>query len=146
MIELTKYPIDTSKILAAVASPDAGATVLFLGTTRRTTDHLTTELLTYTAYEPMARAQMAQLEVEARRRWPLQHCVLVHRLGEVAIGEASVAVAVSSGHRRAAFEAASWLIDILKETVPVWKREHWNTGRAAWVHPGLERSSGDVTP
>lgn len=143
MIELTTSSIDPQKVLEAVASPDAGAMVLFLGTTRRQTDHRTTEMLSYTAYETMAREQLARLEQQARRRWPLEQCLLIHRLGDVAIGEASVAVAVSSGHRREAFEAASWLIDILKETVPVWKREHWNTGKTAWVHPGLDHPGSE---
>ncbi len=68
-------------------------------------------------------------------QWPLVGCALVHRLGEVGLGEASVAVAVSSPHRRDAFAAAEWLMDRLKQEVPIWKQEHWADGSSEWVHP-----------
>jgi molybdopterin synthase catalytic subunit len=85
----------------------------------------------------MARQTLADLETEARGRWPLVECVVVHRLGPVALGEASVAIAVSSAHREAAFEAGRWLIDRIKEVVPIWKKENWADGTSEWVHPGL---------
>ncbi len=137
MVELTDQPLDTSQILAQMGSPTCGATVLFLGTTRRITDAKETQMLTYSAYAPMARHQMERLERQARSRWPVEKCILVHRLGEVPVGEASVAVAVATPHRRDAFEAANWLIDALKQLVPVWKKEHWSSGGQEWVHPGL---------
>ena len=86
----------------------------------------------------MAEKELAKLEAEARRRWPLEQCLIVHRLGQVPLGEASVAVAVASPHRREAFEAAEWLIDTLKQQVPIWKQEHWVDGKTEWVHPGVE--------
>lgn len=141
MIDLTIEPIDTQRILASAAADDCGATVLFLGTTRRKTDLRVTQSLAYTAYESMAAAQMTRLETLARDRWPIHQCVLVHRLGDVPVGEASVAIAVSSPHRRDAFEAASWLIDALKKLVPVWKKEIWEDGSSAWVHPGASPPS-----
>ena len=82
---------------------------------------------------------MAELEAEARQRWPVVECVIVHRLGRIELGEASVAVAVSTPHRRDAFEAGQWLIDTLKVVVPVWKQEHWSDGTTEWVHPGLTK-------
>ena len=85
----------------------------------------------------MAEKKLAELEAEARRRWPLVGCAIVHRLGRVELGEASVAVAVSTPHRQAAFEAGKWLIDTLKENVPIWKKENWADGTTEWVHPGL---------
>lgn len=138
MIELVTAPIDTDTVLRRVASPEAGAVVLFLGTTRRTTDGRETESLDYECFGEMARVKLAELEAEARRRWLLVECAIVHRLGHLEIGEASVAVAVSSAHRRAAFEAGQWLIDTLKEVVPIWKKENWADGSSQWVHPGLE--------
>lgn len=142
MVEITEAPLETEVILASVASPASGATVLFLGTTRKFTDAKETDRLSYSAYTNMAIRQMEQLEDQARRRWPLVGCVLIHRVGEVPVGDASVAVAVSSPHRRDAFEAANWLIDTLKLVVPVWKKEHWTGNAAGWIHPGLDLHSG----
>ncbi len=71
---------------------------------------------------------MEELEAEARQRWPILECAIVHRLGHLEIGEASVAVAVSSAHRQPAFDAGQWLIDTLKEVVPIWKCENWADG------------------
>jgi len=141
MIELTTKTIETQSILDSLRSEDCGATVLFLGTTRRLTDARLTETLTYTAYEEMARQQLSRLRDQALARWSIKRCVLVHRLGEVPVGEASVAVAVASPHRRDAFEAAQWLIDTLKQVVPVWKKEHWKDQAPQWVHPGLDSTA-----
>ena len=138
MIELVSGPIDTQQVLAHVASPEAGAVVLFLGTTRQFTAGRETASLDYECYHDMALAKLAELEAEARTRWQIVHCTIVHRTGHVAIGEASVAVAVSTAHRAAAFEAGQWLIDTLKEVVPIWKKENWSDGTSQWVHPGLE--------
>ncbi|QDU76371.1 Molybdopterin synthase catalytic subunit [Bremerella volcania] len=145
MVELTEKPIDVPAITGTVTSPTSGAVVLFLGTTRQFTDAKETVTLTYTAYAPMATSEMEKLESQAKARWPIDQCVLIHRLGEVPIGEASVAVAVSTPHRRDAFEAASWLMDRLKELVPVWKKEHWSGGSTDWVHPGLVQRPNENT-
>ncbi len=104
--------------------------------------------LDYEAYPEMARKKMEELEAEARRRWPILECAIVHRLGRLEIGEASVAVAVSSAHRQAAFAAGQWLIDTLKEVVPIWKRENWADGTTEWVHPDSDESlaSNTVNP
>ncbi len=139
MPHLTYHPIDPAVIVAQVGSPLAGAVVLFLGTTREVTDGRRTRSLDYECYPEMAERKLAALEAEARRRWPLVGCVVLHRLGHLEIGEASVAVAVSSPHRNAAFEAGQWLIDTLKESVPIWKQEHWVDGTSQWVHPGVTR-------
>ncbi len=138
MIELTSSPIDTACVLAHVSSPEAGAVVLFLGTTRKFTAGRETESLKYECYAEMAQAKLAELEAEARHRWPIIECAIVHRVGHLKIGEASVAVAVSTAHREAAFDAGQWLIDTLKQVVPIWKQENWSDGTAQWVHPGLE--------
>ncbi len=135
MIELTHDVIDTAALLGEVGSSQAGAVVLFLGTTREFTAGRRTVTLDYEAYDEMARKKMADLETEARQRWELVNCGIIHRLGNVPLGEASVAIAVSSPHRAAAFEAGRWIIDTLKVTVPIWKKENWSDGTSEWVHP-----------
>jgi molybdopterin synthase catalytic subunit len=141
MIQLTDDAIDTQYLLALVQRPEAGAVVLFLGTTRQFTKGRETVQLTYEAYREMAHREIERLETEARRRWSLVECAIVHRLGVVALGEASVAIAVSSSHRDDAFEAGRWLIDTLKETAPIWKQEHWADGSMEWIHP-VESTAG----
>ncbi|HEX4148497.1 MAG TPA: molybdenum cofactor biosynthesis protein MoaE [Pirellulales bacterium] len=140
MIELTTNPIDASSLLERVRSPDAGAVVLFLGCVREMTEGRRTARLEYEAYGPMAEIKLAELAAEARARWPLVACGIVHRLGCLELGDASVAVAVSSPHRAAAFEAGQWLIDTIKQVVPIWKKEIWADGQTQWVHPGVAES------
>ena len=111
--------------------------MLFLGTTRQVTDGRETDSLDYECYPEMAQKKLNELEQQARQRWPLLQCGIVHRLGHLGIGDVSVAVAVSSAHRQPAFEAGRWLIDTLKEVVPIWKRENWSDGSSEWVHPGI---------
>jgi molybdopterin synthase catalytic subunit len=139
MIQLTDNPIDTSLLLNRVRHPEAGAVVLFLGTTRELTGGRQTVALDYEAYREMAERQLAELEAEARRRWPVIECSITHRLGRVPPTEASVAIAVSTPHRSDAFAAGQWLIDSLKRDVPIWKREQWADGSQEWVHPGLKK-------
>ena len=139
MIQLTRERIDEAALLESVRSASAGAIVLFLGTTRELTGDRRTERLEYECYPAMAEKKLAELEVEARRRWPLVACAIVHRLGTVPLSETSVAIAVSSPHRKAAFEAGQWLIDTLKEVVPIWKQEQYADGQTEWVHPGINR-------
>ncbi len=136
MIKLVSSQIDVPSLLAHVQSSLAGAVVLFLGTTRELTEGRRTASLDYECYPEMAERKLSELEATARERWQMTECAIVHRLGPVPIGEASVAIAVSSPHRQAAFEAGQWLIDTLKQVVPIWKREHWADGTTEWVHPG----------
>ena len=135
MVELTNEAIDVAKLLSDVGSTRAGAVLLFLGTTREFTHGKQTTTLDYEAYNEMAEKKLAQLEATARERWQLVDCGIAHRLGNVPLGEASVAIAVSSSHRSTAFEAGRWLIDTLKAEVPIWKCEHWADGTSEWVHP-----------
>lgn len=146
MIELTREPIDTSRLLAHVTQREAGAVVLFLGTVREMTNGRRTVALEYEAYPEMAESKLAELEAEARRRWRIVECALVHRLGRLDLAEASVAVAVSTPHRNDAFEAGRWLIDTLKEVVPIWKQENWDDGTTAWVHPGSHVEQRTLPP
>jgi molybdopterin synthase catalytic subunit len=113
---------------------------LFVGTAREFTGDRRTASLEYECYHEMAEKKMAELDTEARVRWPLIGCSIVHRVGHLELGEASVAIAVSSPHRQEAFEAGRWLIDTLKQVVPIWKKENWADGTGQWVHPGVEQS------
>ena len=143
MQKLTEDPIDFAALTESVRSTESGAVVLFLGTVREMTDGRRTTALDYEAFGPMAQTIMAEIEAEARRRWPLDRVAVVHRTGRLELGEVSVAVAVSAAHRGEAFEAARFLIDTLKQTVPIWKKENWHDGTSEWVHPGLESTGSN---
>ncbi len=132
---LVREPLDPARLLASVADGAAGANVLFVGTTRRITDGVTTSRLVYDAHEPLARGQLERLRAEAVDRFGLTRCVVHHRLGCVGVGEASVVIAASAPHRREAFAAAEWLMERIKEVVPIWKCEERPDGSHHWVHP-----------
>ena len=138
MIQLTEAPIDHGALTDLVRSNLAGAVCTFLGTVRELTNGRRTSSLDYEAYPEMALKEMARLEAEARRRWPIIDAALVHRVGRLDLGEICVVVAVSCPHRDQAFEACRWLIDTLKEVVPIWKKEVWADGPEEWVHPGMD--------
>ena len=133
MIDITEKTIDAAAVLDSVRSPGAGAVVLFLGTVRQDGDRPSTAAIEYECYAEMARKKLAELEAEALRRWPLSGCAIVHRVGRLAVGEVCVAVAVAAPHRREAFEAGEWLIDRIKEVVPIWKQEHLTDGTSRWI-------------
>lgn len=138
MIRIQTQPIDVDALLTAVADDDCGASVLFTGQTRRWTGETETSSLFYEAFEKMAIAQLEELAAAAKRRFPIKQVAIVHRVGEVEVGELSVALAVGSPHRDAAFAAAAWLMDELKRDVAIWKREHSPAGDRQWVHPQLD--------
>ena len=127
-----RQPIDAAAIAAAIKQPDDGALVVFDGIVRNQTRGRRTLYLDYTAYEPMALQQMEQLAVQALANFAIRDVWLVHRLGRLEIGESSVYIAVASAHRAAAFEACRWVIDTLKKTVPIWKKEFFEDG-AVWA-------------
>ncbi len=131
-VSLVEEPIDVNRLLAQVRHPQAGAIVLFLGTVRDTNQGRHVEHLEYEAYQKMALREMERVATEARQRWPVLGIGIVHRLGELDVGEISVAIAVSAGHRKEAFEAGRFAIDTLKQTVPIWKKEVWEGG-AVWI-------------
>jgi molybdopterin synthase catalytic subunit len=146
MIEIIHEPIDVQRVLASVRDDRCGATVLFLGTTRGVTGPRRTTSLEYDCYRDMATQVLTDLASQAARRWGILRCAIVHRIGAVDVGEASVAVAASAPHRRDAFAAGEWLIDTIKESVPIWKLEQWSDGQRQWQHPALApRHPGDTT-
>lgn len=139
---LVRGAIDPGAVLALVGDPDAGGNVLFVGTTRGVTDGVVTVRLEYEACESLALSMLRDLRAEAMARFGLRGCALVHRLGGVGPGEASVAIAASAPHRRAAFEAVSWLLERVKAVVPVWKCDEGEGGTREWIHPGDLRHGG----
>ena len=132
MVLLTHQPIDIQSVMAYVQSGNAGAIDVFVGTVRNQTQQKRVVRLEYEAYEPMALKKIQELVDEVRRRWPVERVAVVHRVGVLDIGEAAVVIAVSTPHRAEAFEACRWLIDTLKEVVPIWKKEIFEDGEV-WV-------------
>jgi molybdopterin synthase catalytic subunit len=130
---LTHGAIEPARLIAEASRPDCGAINVFLGTTRNHHEGRAVLRLAYEAYEPMALKALEDLESRAAREFDIETCVVVHRLGDVPIGEASVAVVVASAHRAAAFDASRWAMDELKRTVPIWKKEFFAEGDDAWV-------------
>jgi molybdopterin synthase catalytic subunit len=137
VIQLTEQPIDYHSLTESVRVDAAGAVVLFLGTVREFTNGAQTDRLEYEAYPDMATASLKQLESEVREKFPVISVGIVHRTGTLRLGDVSVAIAVSAPHRAQAFDAGKWVIDTLKERVPIWKKEYFADGRQEWQHPGL---------
>ncbi|EDL61513.1 molybdenum cofactor biosynthesis protein MoaE [Gimesia maris] len=137
-ISITDQPIDYAAITEQVRSNECGAVVLFMGTVREMTAGKQTVALDYEAYPEMADQMMQQLIDEARDQWDVHGIAIEHRVGHLTLGEISVAIAVSSAHRSEAFEAGRFLIDRLKEIVPIWKKENWSDGTTEWEHPEIK--------
>ncbi|HEY3834754.1 MAG TPA: molybdenum cofactor biosynthesis protein MoaE [Acidimicrobiia bacterium] len=151
-IALTNEALPLDAAASWCATPGAGAVVSFTGIVRDHADGRSgVRAMTYEAYEEPARARLAELAAAVRDRWPVvERIALLHRLGDLELSEASVLVVVSTPHRDAAFEAARFAIDELKQTVPIWKKEHWADG-ADWalgandvrrISPGQPELSG----
>ncbi len=132
MVELIEKPIDVAAVLAACGAAEAGAVSLFLGTVRNHHAGHRVDHLEYEAYPPLALKTMQAIAATASSRWPLSAVALVHRLGRLTVGEVSVAVAVSSPHRAQAFEACRFIIDTVKEEVPLGKKEVGPDGQV-WI-------------
>lgn len=135
---LSRRPIDASELSRSVESAGRGAVVSFVGLVR---DHHAGRgvlRLEYSSYEPMAEAECARILAETEARWPVT-VALTHRLGQLAIGETAVAVAVAAAHRGEAFEACRHVIEAVKRQVPIWKREYYTDGAVAWVDPTVSR-------
>jgi molybdopterin synthase catalytic subunit len=130
VIALTRKPIDVAAL--AAPTPADGALCIFIGVVRDHNAGRAVLYLEYEAFEEMALPLMEEIGAEARRRWPVTTIAIVHRLGRLEIGEASVAVAVVSPHRAEAFAACRYAIDTLKATVPIWKKEFYADG-AVWL-------------
>lgn len=126
MVLLTEKEIDVGRLMKEAFSIESGAVVHFVGTVREEKKETGLRGLRYEAYREMAEKRLHEILGEASARWGLKRTLLVHRLGEVPVGEASIVIAVSSPHRKEAFEACSWIIDSVKQDVPIWKYEIWD--------------------
>jgi molybdopterin converting factor subunit 1 len=142
--QLVRQPINAREIAESVKAPEDGAVVVFDGFVRNSFKGKRTLYLEYEAYEPMAYAKMREIGAQIRARFPIHRLAIWHRLGRLEIGETSVLIAVSSAHRREAFEACRYAIDTLKRAVPIWKKEYF-VGGAVWAEgetPSQEAISG----
>ena len=129
---IVRTVVETSRILANIKRGEDGAVVIFEGVVRNQTRGRKTLYLDYEAYEEMALQQMGRLAEQALKDFQIRDAAIVHRLGRLEIGETSVLIVVASAHRAAAFDACRWLIDTLKRTVPIWKKEYFEDG-AVWA-------------
>ncbi|MGD0696219.1 MAG: molybdopterin converting factor subunit 1 [Terriglobia bacterium] len=129
---LTSQPIPTHRLVQSLKAPEDGAVVTFEGIVRNHSRGKRTLYLEYEAYEPMALAKMEEIAQEAKQKFAIDRIGVIHRLGRLEIGETSVAIIVTSAHRRAAFEACHYAIDRLKQVVPIWKKEYFEDG-AVWA-------------
>jgi molybdopterin converting factor subunit 1 len=129
---IIRAPIDTQSVLNTLKHPEDGAAVVFEGVVRNQTRGRRTIYLDYEAYEEMALQQIEALAEQALKQFAIRDVAMVHRLGRLDIGETSVLIVVASAHRAAAFDACRWLIDTLKRTVPIWKKEYFEDG-AVWA-------------
>lgn len=131
-IEIVRERIDAAAVMDAVKAGEDGAVCAFDGIVRNNTRGRQTLFLVYESYEEMALSQMRALAAEALEKFKIRDVTILHRLGRLEVGETSVFIAVASAHRGAAFDACRWLIDTLKKTVPIWKKEHFIDG-AVWA-------------
>jgi molybdopterin synthase catalytic subunit/molybdopterin converting factor small subunit len=143
---IVREKINTQTVLAKLKQPADGAAVVFEGTVRDNTRGRRTLHLNYEAYEAMALKHMDALAVQALQQFSIRDVAIVHRLGRLEVGETSVLIVVASAHRAAAFDACRWLIDTLKRTVPIWKKEYFEDG-AVWADgepfpPEIPRAEG----
>ena len=132
MFRVTDQPIDLQKLVDYVTDPQAGAIATFIGTTRNNNEGRQVIALDYEAYPEMAEKELARIGADAAKNWRICRMAILHRLGPVEIGEASVIIAVSSAHRDAAFAASRFAIEEIKKTVPIWKKEVYEGGEV-WI-------------
>ncbi len=132
MVEITREPIDVAALLEQTEDPTTGGVCFFIGKVRNHADGRSVVRMEYEGYAEMALREMERIEKQVREKWPIADIAMVHRLGLLEIGEASVVIVVASAHRADAFEACRYAIDTLKKTVPIWKKEFGQDG-ATWV-------------
>lgn len=131
-IQLTREPLDRDALVATVSHPSVGGIVVFEGVVRDNARGKQVHYLEYDVYEEMAQQQIHTIITEAQQRWGVERVAVAHRFGRLEIGEASVIIVVASPHRAEAFDACRYIIDTLKSTVPIWKKEVATNGEE-WV-------------
>ena len=130
MMHLTRHPLEVDALLAEVQGPERGGTCVFVGTVRNDAD---VTGIDYSAYEPMAFAEIERILSDAQAQWPEARVMLQHRLGLIPVGEASIAIAAAAPHRDDAFAACRYVIEEVKKRLPIWKKELSANGSASWV-------------
>ncbi len=135
-IQISTTSLNTQSSIDWIMSPESGGIDVFIGTVRNATKGKKVIRLEFEAYEPMAIAEMEKIANQAFEKWPVQKVLIHHRTGVLDVGEVPVVIAVSAAHRAAAFDACRYIIDTLKQTVPIWKKEIFEDGEV-WVaaHP-----------
>ena len=136
--------IDPAALTSEVTGAGNGAAVLFLGTVRDSHDGRSVSGIEYSAYRSMAERELAAIVAEARAECGTPDVVVEHRLGELSVGEVSVAIAVAHPHRAAAYDASHYVIEQIKRRVPIWKREHYADGTREWVDPTAHRAGAEA--
>jgi molybdopterin synthase catalytic subunit len=144
MFAITADPLDPAALVEAVRRDESGAVALFYGVVRNENKGRSVQYLEYDAYPEMAIKKMKEVADEVRARFPVTGVGVLHRIGRLEIGETSLLVAVSSGHRKEAFEACHFAVDRIKEIVPIWKKEVWDDGEE-WIEGHVPEVPGDTT-
>jgi molybdopterin synthase catalytic subunit len=137
---VTREAIDLEALRHRAQHPQAGAVLIFCGDIRNHSDGRSVTVLEYEAHERMALRQIDRIVEEAQQRWPLHYAEVIHRFGKLAVLDCSIATAVSSSHRSDAYESSRYIIDTIKRSVPIWKKEYFESGASAWSE-GCEASS-----
>jgi len=135
MTHVTRDVLSLDRLIAEVAAPTFGGTCIFLGTVRNGPDEQGVTAIEYSAYEDMVEAEFGRLLADARGRWPEARIAVQHRLGTIPVGEASIAIVAAAPHRALAFEACRYVIEGVKQRIPVWKKELRVDGSEVWVDP-----------
>ena len=143
LFQIVEEPIVTEEVIQKVASRNAGAIAVFIGTVREMTNGKRTLSLEYQAYAPMAVRKLAEIGEEMKEKWPDVKVAITHRIGHLRISDAAVVIAVSTPHRKAAYEANEYAIERIKQIVPIWKKEIWEDG-SMWIGDQLETRSFQV--
>lgn len=135
-IEILNKPLNVQSCFQQVEDSSCGGIDIFIGTVRNQTHNKQVVQLEFEAYEPMAIAELEKIAQTCNQKWPIHNILVQHRIGVLKVGEIAVIIAVAAAHRAAAFDACRYIIDTLKQTVPIWKKEVFNDG-AIWVaaHP-----------
>jgi molybdopterin synthase catalytic subunit len=130
---ITAEPISAQEVLRAVGSDEDGAVLLFLGTVRRENEGRAVSGMRYDAYREMADAVLNEIAAEAAARMGSTRIAIAHRIGELSVGEISVAIAISTPHRAQTYDGSRFVIEEIKKRLPVWKREHYTSGESGWL-------------
>ncbi|WP_058306835.1 molybdenum cofactor biosynthesis protein MoaE [Gracilibacillus massiliensis] len=138
LFDIVEKPINIESIIKKVEDRNAGAITTFIGTVRELTGEKRTVYLEYQAYKPMAEKMLAQIGDEIKQKWHGTKVAITHRIGSLDILEVAVVIAVSSPHRKAAYQANEYAIERIKQIVPIWKKEQWDDGEA-WIGDQLEK-------